>query len=462
MASGDTPQPALRRTLGTRDITLFAIACIVGTRWIATAAHAGPGSILLWIVAALCLVVPLAIAVAGLTVRHPHAGGIYIWTRHDFGPWHGFLCFWLYWMGIVVWLPGAAMFYVGAAAGIAGPSGAHLADSRLLLVSASLAVIWIALGANIFGVETGQRIANMGAISSWMLAFVLCAAAVVFRSRHEPATPFHLLPDLNWQTVSFLPTVAFAMSGLEMVGLMGGEIRNPRRSLPRAAWISSVFATLYYAGATAAILVMLRPDQVGELQGLAQAGNAVAMALGLKWLPAAIALLVSFSAIGQFGAQGSSTARLPFAAGVHGLMPKAFGRIHPRWNTPHISILVFAALSSVLLIAMQFGDTARAAYDTIVSLMVIVGFIPYVYLFGSSWKTGNRWSAASGMGVTLLAIVCSVVPPEGVVNVLIFESKLAVGTVGFIASAWLVYRRKTSAAARLKVQPASSAPDGRG
>jgi amino acid transporter len=323
-------------------------------------------------------------------------------------------------------------------------------------------VIWIALGANIFGVETGQRIANMGAISSWMLAFVLCAAAVVFRSRHEPATPFHLLPDLNWQTVSFLPTVAFAMSGLEMVGLMGGEIRNPRRSLPRAAWISSVFATLYYAGATAAILVMLRPDQVGELQGLAQAGNAVAMALGLKWLPAAIALLVSFSAIGQFGAQGSSTARLPFAAGVHGLMPKAFGRIHPRWNTPHISILVFAALSSVLLIAMQFGDTARAAYDTIVSLMVIVGFIPYVYLFGSSWKTGNRWSAASGMGVTLLAIVCSVVPPEGVVNVLIFESKLAVGTVGFIASAWLVYRRKTSAAARLKVQPASSAPDGRG
>ena len=105
----------LRRTLGTRDITLFAIACIIGTRWIATAAHAGTGSILLWIVGAVCFSVPLAIAVAALTIRHPEAGGMYVWTRHDFGPWHGFLCFWLYWMSIVVWFPGAAMFYVSAA-----------------------------------------------------------------------------------------------------------------------------------------------------------------------------------------------------------------------------------------------------------------------------------------------------------------------------------------------------------
>ena len=140
---------ALRRTLGTRDITLFAIACIVGTRWIATAAHAGPGSIVLWVIAAVCFAVPLAIATASLTVRHPEAGGIYIWTRHDFGPWHGFLAFWLYWMGTIAWFPGAAMFYVGVAA------GQHL-------IMASLAAIWIALGANIFGVKSGQRIADLG------------------------------------------------------------------------------------------------------------------------------------------------------------------------------------------------------------------------------------------------------------------------------------------------------------
>ena len=101
-----------------------------------------------------------------------------------------------------------------------------------------------------------------------------------------------------------------------------------------------------------------------------------------------IAVLVFASALGQFGALGSSTARLPFAAGVDGLMPRAFGKIHPRWNTPHVSILTLGAIALALLLVMQVGDTVRAAYDALVSLMVIAGFIPYVYVFGSSWKAG--------------------------------------------------------------------------
>ena len=94
-----TRDAELKRELGLRDVTLFAIACIVGTRWIAAAAHAGPGSVTLWLLAALLFVVPLAFAVASLAVRYPEAGGLYLWTRNDFGRWHGFLCFWVYWMG---------------------------------------------------------------------------------------------------------------------------------------------------------------------------------------------------------------------------------------------------------------------------------------------------------------------------------------------------------------------------
>ena len=429
---------ALRRTLGTRDITLFAIACIVGTRWIATAAHAGSGSIVLWVIAAICFAVPLAIATASLTSRHPDAGGIYIWTRHDFGPWHGFLAFWLYWMGTIAWLPGAAMFYVGVAA------GQHL-------ITASLAAIWIALGANIFGVKSGQRIADIGAAASWTLVLLLGAAALVYRTHHAAATAFHLLPEFSWSTVAFLSTIAWAMSGMETLGFMGAEIRDPEHSVPRAAWIASVFATVYYAGATAAVLIMLPPDRVSELQGLTQAGSATAEALGARWLAPVIAVLVLSSALGQFGALGSSTARLPFAAGVDGLMPRAFGKIHPRWNTPYVSILTLGAIASELLLVMQVGDTVRAAYDALVSLMVIAGFIPYVYVFGSSWKAGNRISAASGLGITVIAIVASIVPPGGVTSVWIFEGKLAIGTVAFVGSAWVVYRRAIAAESSSKV-----------
>src|ERR1039458_5890553 len=125
----------LKREMGLRDVTLFAIACIVGTRWIPAAAHAGPGSVMLWLAAALLFALPLAIAVGALAVKYPGcAGGLYVWTRGDFGPWHGFLCFWVYWMGIAFWLPTAALFYMGAGFYALGPRYAHLADNRAALM----------------------------------------------------------------------------------------------------------------------------------------------------------------------------------------------------------------------------------------------------------------------------------------------------------------------------------------
>jgi len=83
----------------------------------------------------------------------------------------------------------------------------------------------------------------------------------------------------------------------------------------------------------------------------------------------------------------------------------------------------------------------RAAYQELVSLMVILGFLPYLYIFGSAWKTGKRLSALSGWAITLLAILCSVVPTAEVKNVWLFETKIAIGTVGVIATAWWLYRR---------------------
>ena len=83
----------------------------------------------------------------------------------------------------------------------------------------------------------------------------------------------------------------------------------------------------------------------------------------------------------------------------------------------------------------------RAAYQALVSLMLINGFLPYLYIFGSAWKAGKRFSAISGWAITLLAILCSVVPTAEITNVWLFETKLAVGTAAVIATAWLLYRR---------------------
>jgi len=430
--------------LGVRDVTLFGIACIVGCRWITSAAHAGPGSLVLWLLGAIFFVAPLAIAVAALTVKYPGAGGLYLWTRYDFGPWQGFLCFWIYWMRIVFWFPSTAMFYMSATVYALGPGYAHLADHRLYLVVSSLVTIWLALGTNLVGLRIGKWTENLGGASSWILGSVLIVVAVLVWHRRGSATPFDLLPRWNWQTVSFWAAIAYAMTGMELVGMMGAEIRDPQRTLPRAAAIASGFAVVFYITATSSLLVLLPPARINERYGLAQGGQEAAAVLGAPWLLPLIAVLVVVCAMGLIGGIVSGASRLPFAAGADHLLPAAFAKVHPRWGTPHVSLLTLGGLASFMLVAIQLGDTLEAAYQELFSLMVIAGFLPYLYMFASAWKAGKRLSAASGSFITVLAIVCSLVPTAEIKNVAIFEAKLAAATLAVIASAWLLYRRAIS------------------
>jgi amino acid transporter len=433
--------PRLKRVLGLRDTTFFAVTCIVGTRWIPAAGHAGPGSVTLWLLAAVLFMVPLAIAVSTLSVKYPGAGGMYLWTRNDFGSWHGFLCFIVYWIGIAFWFPSAAMFYMSAGIYALGPSYNYLAASRPFLLAISLVAIWVALGTNLIGMKIGKWTENAGAAATWVLGVLLVSVAAVLFSRRGSATPIHIAPTWNWDTVGFWSTIAYAMSGLEMLGVMGAEVHDPARTLPRAGWIASGFTTVYYTAATLALLVILPPARISEMNGLAEAGQSAAGTLGLAWLTPLIALLVMASAVGQFGGLGTSVSRLPYVAGVDRLLPAAFGKVHPRWGTPHLAIVTLGALASFLLIAIQLGDTMRAAYQAMVSLMVITGFFPFLYIFASAWKAGKRVSPICGWAITLLAILCSIVPTAEVKNVWLFETKLAVGTAAVVATAWLLYRR---------------------
>jgi glutamate:GABA antiporter len=232
---------------------------------------------------------------------------------------------------------------------------------------------------------------------------------------------------------------------------MGGEIRDPARTVPRAAWFSSAFIAVFYIFSTIALMVLLPSAQIDELGGVPQAGVRASQILGAAWLPFVIVVLIMAAAIGQLGGQGSATARMPFAAGVDHLFPRVFGRLHSRWKTPYAGMLAMGAVSTVLLVFSQLGDTMLAGYDTLVSLMVIAGFLPFFYIFLSAWKAGKRVTASTGGIVTAIAIVCAVVPTSEVHRIWLFELKILLGTVAIIGSAWLVYQRahRTGASVRL-------------
>ena len=432
----------LKRELGLRDLTLFAIACIIGPRWIAVAASAGPGSAILWIVAAVFFAAPLGVAVAALIHKYPDAGGLYAWTRHDFGPWHGFLCFWLYWFSIALTLPNSAMFAMSMSAYAFGPKFAALADNQTYVVVSTFISIWIALGTNIIGMKVGKWTENLGGITAWMLGFLLVAVGALVWMRRGTATPMHFAVAWNAETLGFFGAMAFALSGMEAIGRMAAEIRQPRRTVVPAAWIATVFNTGFYAASTLALLVLIAPGSISELHGLADGSDVGAGLLGWRWLTPLIAMIVLVNSIGGWGGLGSAVSRMPYAAGVDHLLPPAFARLHPRWATPYLSILVFGGVASLLLFAVQLGDSLRAAYQSLLSLMVLSGFIPYLYVFASAWKAGRYVAAVSGIAVTVLTIVSSAIPTGEVRSLWLFEGKLLAGTALMIGTAWLVYRRR--------------------
>ena len=100
------PKSQLRRTMGFWDVLLFNIATVLGPRWIAAAGHNGPSSISLWVLAAVFFFVPGALVINELSSRFPEEGGLYAWARDAFGPFHGFVAGWTYWIYTVFYFPG--------------------------------------------------------------------------------------------------------------------------------------------------------------------------------------------------------------------------------------------------------------------------------------------------------------------------------------------------------------------
>ena len=166
-------------------------------------------------------------AVAALMKKYPGPGGLYLWTREDFGPWHGFLSFWTYWFSIALTLPGSAMFAMSVSAYTFGPRFAYLADNRAYVLISSLLGIWIALGTNMVGMKVGKWTENAGGFTSWMVAALLVGAAALVWRTHGSVTPMNIWPVWNWDTLSLFGGIAYALSGMELLGMMSSDIRSP-------------------------------------------------------------------------------------------------------------------------------------------------------------------------------------------------------------------------------------------
>ena len=454
----------LRKTMGFWDVLLFNIATVLGPRWIAAAGHNGTSSISLWVIAALFFFVPGALVINELSSRFPEEGGLYAWSKEAFGDFHGFIAGWTYWIYTVFYFPGLLLASASMAAYIMGAHGAALAQNRTFLLSVSLGLLLVAVVLNIIGLNIGKWLQNAGGVGTYIPLLILAVVAVIVVAHQGSATHFtfrNMMPVWNWDTVNFWSQIAFAFTGLELVSAMSEEVRDPRRTLPRAVFGAGALIALMYITGTFAILALMPATDVDPQSGVFSAITVGSIVLRIGFLGILAAILVTFGNAGGVGSTVAGIARVPFVVGIDRYLPAAFGKIHPKWKTPYISILVQATLSGTILLVSQINEKTIGAYQFLVDAGIILYFIPFLYMFAAVIKLSHRkdrgenphavlvpggiagiWICGGlGFAVVLLGIIVSLVPPGDSANKLGFEIKLIGGTFVSVLIGLVLYWR---------------------
>ena len=129
--------------------------------------------------------------------------------------------------------------------------------------------------------------------------------------------------------------------------------------MPGAVAWGGVLSGLLYIGATLTLLVAVGKNEISVLQGIVQAVGHMAQRVGVGWIVAPFALMLSLSIAGIGSAWMGGSARIPFVAGLDSYMPSWLAKVHPRYRTPYAALIVQAVVSMVLIV-MNFCGGRRA------------------------------------------------------------------------------------------------------
>jgi basic amino acid/polyamine antiporter, APA family len=367
-----TGESGLRRVIGVRGLAAAIFNITVGAAIFVLPAHVasslGAAAPLAYLVCAVATaLVALCIAEAGSRV--PQSGGPYAYVETAFGPYPGYLCGVLLWLGITLAMAAVATVLADAVGGLLpGLGGRWPRAVFLIVISVSLAVVNMrgaALGSYVSGVATAGKVVPL-------IAFVVLGLPHV-RAGNLALGPFPPLSRLGESGLLLM----FAFFGMESALQVSGEVRDGPRAVPRAIALAvSGVGVLYIAvqlvaqgilgGALAAPETAKAPLAAAAVQFAGPTGSML------------ILIAMTVSTFGFVAATMLSTPRTLYALAVDGYLPRPLAAVHPTRHTPHVAI----AIQGVIVCAVAITGT----YVTLAIMANVAILLVYLACCLAVWR----------------------------------------------------------------------------
>jgi amino acid transporter len=379
------------------DVTNLVVGAIIGADiYVAStfgAQYLGPFSLLVWVIAGLMAIV-IALCFAQCAALLPKVGGPYAYAREAWGPFWGFIVGWSLWLAEWVSLavfPVAFVRYLSV----------FLPNLGLVYqtVFKVLFVLFL-VASNIFGVKAAGRTNDVLTLVKLGPLILFSAIGVLFVIVNPAVAVSNFSPFVPNGLGNFglaLVLIFWAYAGFEISTIPAEEIKDPKKTIPRAIVLGIAIVTVFYL-VTNVVLFAVRKsaDLARDTAPLASATKAA-----LNWNPALVLVggaivgvgaLISVAGSDESGMIGTS--RLGYALAADGLFPSVFAKIHPKYKTPYLGIIIQAVTA---LVAAVYGSLEMLVATSVflLSAAYLATGLSVFWLRKQFPAPQSRWEASS-------------------------------------------------------------------
>jgi amino acid transporter len=354
----------LVRAIGTWALGANVINLVVGAGIFTlpgiVAAQLGPAALFAYLACAV-IVGMIFLCYAEVGSRVTRSGGSYAYIEEAFGPFAGFVASTLLWMGWSVFGDAALAVAMTNALSVAVPI-LDEGPARTLFIVAVFSFLAIM---NIVGLKSGMRLMIITTIGK-LVPLLLLVSVGIFAIKFENLVVFELPSIENFgAAVLFL---FFAFGGAETALNASGEIRDPEKTIPRGLLLGVGGVFILYVAIQLVSQGTLGPDLADNTEAPL---TATANAIFGSWGAQLLLLGMIISIFGTLSGDVLNTPRVIYSSARDGLLPGILARVHPKFKTPYVAILFYAAAGCGLALTGSFRELIVVATGAI--LLVYLG-----------------------------------------------------------------------------------------